>query len=99
MCLTYLIEQKMNIVGVFINDETNETKWYQGESVEEIAEKNKISVYHKMDAKLMLWLNPDIIISVYYDHIIKKDPHSCWFRVSALHSLLTTSHGGKQITF
>ena len=78
-CLRYLIDNGKNIVGVFINKkgEFIQNRWFN--STAELALRNNIPLFmpDKVNSpetiKLVRKINPEMIVIVYYDQILRKE--------------------------
>ena len=78
VCLSELIKQGEQIVGVIArDDDPNSSMWYG--SVSKIAEKNKLTLFKPKDindpsfCEKIKTLNPDIVLCVFYPKILKKN--------------------------
>ncbi len=77
-CLEYLLKNKKEIVAVFVNpNDKSRGRWYR--SAAEIAQFYKIKVYKSRNInspnniRLIKKLNPELIVVVYFDQILKRE--------------------------
>ncbi len=76
-CLKYMIDQGMNVIGVFTHDtDPQEECWFK--TPESIAKENFIPVFKPKTLKTEKWIRkvrymkPDLILSLYYRNIIPE---------------------------